>query len=179
MVRLWDRDGRPLGGPVEAHDHHVRAVAFHPVDGTLVTAGRDAAIRFWDVHEDRSVTSRGEPVLGHTAGVHALAFAPDGELLLSGGADGMIRFWNAQGRSVGEPVRAHTAGVWRIRASSDGRTFVTCGADGSVRTWSAGWRGFLKLACERLSGHAGLDAYDSALAQSVREACSERPWDLH
>jgi WD40 repeat protein len=179
MVRLWDRDGRPLSGPVEAHDHQVRAVAFHPVDGTLVTAGRDAAIRFWDVHEDGSVTSRGEPVLGHTAGVHALAFAPDGELLLSGGADGMIRFWNAQGQSVGEPVRAHTAGVWRIRASCDGRTFVTCGADGSVRTWSAGWRGFLKLACERLSGHAGLDAYDSALAQSVREACSERPWDLH
>ncbi|ETK36718.1 nSTAND1 domain-containing NTPase [Microbispora sp. ATCC PTA-5024] len=179
MVRLWDRDGRPLGGPVEAHDHQVRAVAFHPTDGTLVTAGRDMAIRFWDVHEDGSVTSRGEPVLGHTAAVHALAFSPDGELLLSGGADGMIRFWNAQGLPVGEPVRAHTAGVWRIRAASDGRTFVTCGADGSVRTWSAGWRGFLKLACDRLSGHSSLDVYDAALAQSAREACSERLWDRH
>ncbi len=177
-IRLWRLDGRPVG-ELNGHQDEVRALAFSPDGGLLVTAGMDLTIRFWALDGEHSPEAMGEPIRGHTDGVFTVAFTPDGEYLASGSADRTIRLWNRRGNPVSEPLLGHEGGVWRVRAAADGQSLVSCAADGTLRTWRIGWRGFLKQACQRLSGHPGPEGLDAELARRVRAVCAERPWDHH
>jgi WD40 repeat protein/serine/threonine protein kinase len=104
-VRIWRTDSPSLpprgaaGDDVvsecqvlRGHTDEVFAAAFHP-DGTrLATAGRDRAVRLWDL-------ARGEMVArlpGHTSYVWSLAFSPDGMTLASGSGDFTVRLWDTQ-----------------------------------------------------------------------------------
>jgi WD40 repeat protein len=48
-VRLWDREGKPLG-VFRGHEGEVHDLAFAPDGRTLVTAGHDGTALVWDVH---------------------------------------------------------------------------------------------------------------------------------
>lgn len=103
-VRLWQIDSvtriSPPGEGAEARPSRclvlrgrtgeVYAVAFHPDDTRLATAGRDGVVWLWDL-------ARGEEVVRlrrHKGLVWALAFSPDGATLASGSGDGTVRLWD-------------------------------------------------------------------------------------
>ena len=60
-VRLWDVAlGRPIGGPLTAHDDEVWRVTTHPDDARFVTSSRDGTVRIWDVLDRDRACERAE-----------------------------------------------------------------------------------------------------------------------
>ena len=47
-MTLWDVDHGRVRATCVGHEGTVRALAFHPGDGRLVSAGFDGTIRFWN-----------------------------------------------------------------------------------------------------------------------------------
>ena len=105
---------------------------------TLVTAGADKTVRFWNVRTHRPL---GPPLLGHTGTVLALAVSPDDDTLATGGADDTVRLWNARGpTTLGTPLRGRVGRAEQfgdaVAFSRDGNTVAAASSDGAVHLWS-------------------------------------------
>src|ERR1700682_1022795 len=78
--------------------HACYALAWGPDGRTLVSAGVDGTIRFWDVAAGKEVRQgRGLP----NVGLQAITYFPDGKSIATKANEGMIRIWDAAtGREV-------------------------------------------------------------------------------
>jgi WD40 repeat protein len=152
-VRIWDvatgQQRAKLG--VEQRDEPgidfywmpaVTAVAVAPDGSWLASAGRDKAVRIWDV-----ATGQQRALLtGHTSPVTAVAAAPDGSWLATGGHDGRIRIWDVatgQQRALltGHTGRVHAPAVATVAGTPDGRWLASGGGDGTLQIWDvATWK---------------------------------------
>ena len=121
---------RRLGAPLQ-NASALDSVAFGPDGRTLVAAGDDGTIIWWDSSARRRLRP---PVAAHRGAVGALAFSPDGRRLASGGADGAVRLWNAAtGRLIGRPLHFQSRFVVDDLAfSPDGATLAAGGSGGPL-----------------------------------------------
>jgi WD40 repeat protein len=103
MIRLWEvetgKEVRRYGG----HTTVIWSIALSPDgrrllsvagtqprgDGFYEPAGKDSAVRLWDVDSGLELFR----FAGHTSSVMGVVFAPDGRQALSSGSDGTIRLW--------------------------------------------------------------------------------------
>src|SRR5205807_130968 len=82
--------------PPLAFPEEVTAACLGADGRTLFTAGRDEALRRWDLAAGRELS----PVPGPFGQVRALALSPDGKAVLTGGADGAALWDLAEGRQL-------------------------------------------------------------------------------
>ncbi len=118
LTPLAGGDARVLSG----HRGNVNAVAFLP-DGTAVTGGYDATVRFWPAAgaDARTVTL--------ASPVNAIAIA--GDLVAAAGADGTVRLIARDAGVVGE-IETQPMPVIALAASPDGRRLAAAQIRGSV-----------------------------------------------
>lgn len=130
-VRLWDREGKPIGVPFAGHTEVVRSVAISADGQTIISAGFDA-VRIWD---RRGGEPRPLPVQGKFSSV---ALSSDGQILLTYDSP-KVRLWDRNGNVTGEWTEERgeieAARLATIALSRDGQTIVGGGADGRVRMW--------------------------------------------
>ncbi|MEM9090374.1 MAG: WD40 repeat domain-containing protein, partial [Cyanobacteria bacterium P01_F01_bin.53] len=176
-VRLWDRQGNPIGEPFEGHTDYVSSVAMSPDGNTIVSGSGDNTVRLWD----RQGNPIGEPFEGHTGQVSSVAMSPDGNTIVSGSWDNTVRLWDWQGNPIGEPFEGHTSFVSSVAMSPDGNTIVSGSVDNTVRLWPASWNVWLEIACNRLRYHPLLmetqDPDFTEIANDARNACAPT-WSL-
>ncbi|KAK7747199.1 U3 small nucleolar RNA-associated protein 13 [Diatrype stigma] len=87
-VRVWDLHRRSVVASLDSHVSDVQGIDYSPTQNTLVTAGRDKTIRWWDARswKVRKVTPCFELV-------EAVGFIGDGQLTYSAGSNGCFRTW--------------------------------------------------------------------------------------
>lgn len=94
QCRLWDPRAASSGSLValQGHSQSLTAVRWHPTNAhRLLTAGKDSAIRLWDVRQPQVELLRFHR---HTAAVEQVDWHPfASDLFASAGADGAILFW--------------------------------------------------------------------------------------
>jgi WD40 repeat protein/energy-coupling factor transporter ATP-binding protein EcfA2 len=130
-VRLWDRQGNPIGQPFRGHKGYVHSVAFSLDGQYIVSGGGDSTVRLWD----KQGNPIGQPFQGHQGEVRSVAFSPNGQYIASGGDDSTVRLWDKQGNSIGQPFQGHQGKIWSVAFSPDGRYIVSSSADNTIRLW--------------------------------------------
>ncbi|MFM2375217.1 MAG: hypothetical protein RLZZ165_314 [Bacteroidota bacterium] len=104
--------------------------------GRLVSTGRDAHLRLWDVHEgDRPALLAAVPA--HLFAVNDLVFGPDGRLY-SGSMDKSIKVWKPDGLELLKVInfeknQCHWNGVNRLLWIED--TLLSCSDDRKIMAW--------------------------------------------
>jgi len=138
-IRIWDKYGASLVGPMEGHEDFVSSVAFSPCGQRVATGSGDKSIRVWDSETGRCLVG---PWNGHTRSICSVAFSPDGKWIVSGSDDHTVRIWDSMTskKSVLSPVSrcftGHTSDVMSVTFSADGRYILSGSRDGTIRIWN-------------------------------------------
>src|SRR5690606_3763622 len=115
-----------------SHTNSVFALSYSPDESILVSAGRDAQLKFWE----SSSYSLQENIVAHMYAINYLYFKEDGNLLVTCSMDKSIKIWDAAEKKLLKVIdKARNAGhgtsinkvIWstyqdRVIAVSDDRT---------------------------------------------------------
>jgi WD40 repeat protein len=115
------------------HDSWVFAVAFADGGRTVLTAGGDGRLMWWDTAADKPAARR--TVAAHDGWARCVAVSPDGQLVATGGNDNLAKVWTA---ADGQPVHTltgHANRVYSVLFHPDGKHLLSGDLMGSVRVW--------------------------------------------
>lgn len=138
FTRILDLDSLEVKCLLGESMNSVFSVAYS-VDGMrLLTAGRDAQIRTWDVATGYTLTGS---VPAHMYTINHLAFSPDGRYLASCSLDKSIKLWDATTLTLLRVLdRARAAGhgtsVNRLVWPGAENRLVSCSDDRSLAVWA-------------------------------------------
>ncbi|GAB3235424.1 hypothetical protein GCM10027346_25130 [Hymenobacter seoulensis] len=137
QVHVLDTASMQIKQRIQGATNSVFTCAYSPDGRYLLTAGRDAHLRIWDVaagyQEHRSIVA-------HMFTINHLAFSSDGLLLATCSMDKSIKLWNAESWELLRVVdRARHAGhgtsVNKLFWPGRQNRLVSCSDDRSLAVW--------------------------------------------
>ena len=137
LTRILDLDSLETRFTLGESTNSVFSVTYSPDGGRLLTAGRDAQIRTWDVADDYALAGT---VAAHMYTINHLAFSPDGRYMASCSLDKSIKLWDAATMTLLRVLdRARAAGhgtsVNRLVWLGAENRLVSCSDDRSLAVW--------------------------------------------
>ena len=93
-IELRDISTGQIVGTLRGHTNLVNSLIIDSEGTTLISGGKDKAIRFWDLKARKIVKTFGGYFDGHSKAILSLAVSPDNTVLLSYGADNIINAWD-------------------------------------------------------------------------------------
>jgi WD40 repeat protein/DNA-binding SARP family transcriptional activator len=131
-IRVWN----PLTGDclqtIQATSV-VWMVAWSPDGQTLVSAGSEDALRFWDVRTGRCISML--ETQHHWS--KTVVWSPDGAWVASGGRDGTLKLWCPETGKLMQTCEGHHQEVWHLAWSPGDRPLLaSSSADQTVRIWN-------------------------------------------
>ncbi|MBC1298768.1 WD40 repeat domain-containing protein, partial [Nostoc sp. UCD122] len=110
----------------------VRAVAISSSGQTLISAGRDDTIKFWNLRTGKLLHS----LDAHSDGVTSIAISPDGKRIVTGGiSTPTMKVWDLRTFLMLKGDSGHTQPVETVAISSDGRLIASGSDDGTIKLW--------------------------------------------
>ena len=126
---------------VKAHDAPVATMAVNLQGNSLVTGGKDGAVRIWNVHlECTKEIPIGAVYSSNNPKVRSVAFSADGNNIVIGtrGSE-ILEVAVRSGALVGKPL-VHGHGcreLWGLATHPTKDEFITSGDDSTIRVWDA------------------------------------------
>jgi WD repeat-containing protein 61 len=137
QLRVLDADTLAVRQQWEGGTNSVFTAAYSPDGRTLLTAGRDAHLRTWDVAANYA---EHRSIVAHLFTINHLAFSPDGALLATCSMDKSIKLWDAETlqllRVVDKARHAgHGTSVNKLFWPGRQNRLVSCSDDRSLAVW--------------------------------------------
>ena len=92
-VRIFDLIDYSLKRVISAHMNSVFTLAYSPDFRYLLTAGRDAHLKVWDVEKGYTLQN---DIVAHMFAINHLTFSSNGRLLATASMDKSIKIWDAE-----------------------------------------------------------------------------------
>ena len=87
MLRIWDVRAKQV---LQSHSVQISSMSFHPSGNYLLTAGKDGALRIWDLRQGSVMYT----LYAHSnTATTAVKFSLDGNYFASGGKDCIVNVW--------------------------------------------------------------------------------------
>ena len=126
----------PSGKKVEwkAHDSWVRDIVFLHDGRTMITAGCDDKLIFWDAMAEnpKAILS----VVSHKGGIRNLSVAADGKTFASAGNDRLVKLWDATNGKLIRTFSGHKLDVYSTFLHPNGKTVYSGDQGGDIREWT-------------------------------------------
>ncbi|KAK0097743.1 hypothetical protein PV326_014046 [Microctonus aethiopoides] len=121
------------GGEEKAHDGPVRGVTVDPLNQTVVTAGRDAKVKFWPFKPGKSTVPK--TILTLSESVKWLRSHRESALISLALDDFSIILIDLDTRRLVRHFHGHTGHLTDATFNPDARWLVTASMDCTIRTW--------------------------------------------
>jgi WD40 repeat protein len=144
-VFLWEVATGKLRRQIP-HPAGSKSMVFTPDNHSLITAGNDQVIRFWNLLDG----GQSPPLDGHKSVINAIAISPDGKKLASAAGDCQLCLWDLSARTVvmkppTTASREKLEDCWAALLQNDGPAVFE-----AIGTMAAASEQSLKLLRERL-----------------------------
>ncbi|NJR64419.1 MAG: protein kinase [Leptolyngbyaceae cyanobacterium CRU_2_3] len=107
----------------------IQAIALHPIEPILASAGEDKTICLWDLTTQQRLRTLPHP----SSPTRSLAFSADGTMLATAGDDKTIRLWNWRSGQLITLLKGHTGSVRSLQFRSD--QLASGSWDKTIRLW--------------------------------------------
>ncbi|MCC2546954.1 WD40 repeat domain-containing protein [Hymenobacter sp. BT175] len=137
LIRILDLTTLEVKRELPGSTNSVFTAAYSPDGRWLLTAGRDAHLRIWDVQRGYA---EHHSIVAHLFAINHLAFSPDGQLFATCSMDKSIKVWDADDfrllRVVDKARHAgHGTSVNKLFWSGAQNRLVSCSDDRSLAVW--------------------------------------------
>ncbi|MFY0599962.1 MAG: WD40 repeat domain-containing protein [Cyclobacteriaceae bacterium] len=137
MIRILKLSDLTLVKEYQGHDNSVFSLTFHPDLPILLSAGRDARIKFWDTDRDYDPV---EEIVAHMYTINHLAFSPDKQHFVSCSMDKSIKVWDAKTFKLLKVIdkarhAGHGTSVNKLLWLNHKETLVSCSDDRTISLW--------------------------------------------
>ncbi|TAG17728.1 MAG: WD40 repeat domain-containing protein [Cytophagia bacterium] len=92
FIRIFDADTLQLQQVLSGHTNSVFTLQYAPDGRYLVSGGRDAHLKVWDVAHGYALC---HDIPAHLFAINHLTYSPDGQYVATGSMDKAIKIWNA------------------------------------------------------------------------------------
>ena len=140
-VRIYDASNYQLKQTLSGHTNSVFVIRYTPDQRYLVSAGRDAHLRIWDVEKNYQLT---ESIVAHMYAINHLDFSPDGRYFATGSMDKSVKIWDAHAFKLLKVIdkarhAGHGTSVNRVLWMKNGNeTLLSASDDRTISVWHWG-----------------------------------------
>ncbi|GAB3828393.1 WD40 repeat domain-containing protein [Pontibacter rugosus] len=136
-IRVYHVDTLELKYELKSHTNSVFTVVYSPDGSLLLSGGRDAHLRVWEVWEQYK--ERGY-VIAHMYTINHITYSPDGRRFATCSMDKSIKVWDAETfklLKVIDKVRnaSHGTSVNKLFWSAHHNQLVSCSDDRTISVW--------------------------------------------
>lgn len=136
QIRIYDTVNFDNVNTLSGHKNSVFALSFSNDGNYLLSSGRDAMLKIWDVKDNFKLM---EDIPSHTAQVKCISFHPEGKIFATSSMDKTIKIWDANNfellKVLDKPRNdSHTNCINKL-IWIDALNLISCSDDRSVIAW--------------------------------------------
>jgi WD40 repeat protein len=115
------------------HNAWVRGIACHSKGETVLTAGYDGRLVWWQANAEKPEPARS--VEAHAGWVRDVEISPDGKLVATSGNDHKVKLWSFEDGSLVHELSGHEAHVYNLAFHPDGKSLVSGDLKANLIHW--------------------------------------------
>lgn len=135
-VRCWDLERSNLTSGCEIRKYHghvggIYAMDLHPALDVLITAGRDAVVKMWDIRSRAEVMT----LVGHTSDITSVMAQVSDPQIVSSSMDGTIKLWDLRKQTAMTTLTQHAKSIRTMIMHPAEMTMCSTDTGGHSKQW--------------------------------------------
>ncbi|MEM6263726.1 MAG: hypothetical protein AAGI38_14530 [Bacteroidota bacterium] len=141
IIELDDQYFRPIQH-WEAHENSVFSLLVHPDTHLLLSGGRDAYLKAWDLQQQEVAEVRSLPA--HNFTINDIALSPSRDYFATASRDKTIKIWDAYSLELLKVIdllrnQGHKHSVNKLKWLKSDNSLISCGDDRRIIRWELGF----------------------------------------
>ena len=136
-IRIFDKASLTLKETIKAHEISVFSLQYSPLNDYLISASRDAHIKFWDTSTYQELDS----IVAHMYTINHVVFTDDGKYFFTCSMDKSIKIWDAATKKLLKVIdkaryAGHGTSINKLYWSAEYQYLIAASDDRTLTIWN-------------------------------------------